>query len=224
LLAVLAKPTGIVLGPCLDSYLLCKRRPAGRWIAPLCGTAVGLLIYFAYNWAPFKNPFDFGRPETFALRIVPCAIAGTLISPGRGLLWYSPPVVAVAAAPGAVFKRWEGRLIVAVAGAYLAEHSIWVSWAGGWSWGATAAAGNAGVDGAQRTPRAAAALVTGYTDYRRFHSQCAHDDVFLRAVLPGSRGAKVSAAAQTWNPRYAPAFRIWGAAGRETADAYRKRG
>ena len=37
-----------------------------------------------------------------------------LISPGRGLLWYSPAVIAVAAVPGAVFKRWESRLIVAV--------------------------------------------------------------------------------------------------------------
>jgi Gpi18-like mannosyltransferase len=84
LLAVLAKPTGIVLGPCLGSYLICKRQPAGRWIAPWCGMAMGLLIYFAYNWARFANPLDFGQPETFALHIVPYAIAGLLIFAGPG--------------------------------------------------------------------------------------------------------------------------------------------
>jgi Gpi18-like mannosyltransferase len=49
MLALLAKPTGIVLGPCLGAYLLCKRRPAGEYIAPAGGTATGLAIYFIYN-------------------------------------------------------------------------------------------------------------------------------------------------------------------------------
>jgi hypothetical protein len=71
-----------------------------------CGGTADLL---RLQLARFANPFDFGQPETFALRIVPYTIAGLLISPGRGLLWYSPAVIALAAAPGAVFKRWKGR-------------------------------------------------------------------------------------------------------------------
>jgi hypothetical protein len=222
LLAVLAKPTGIVLGPCLGGYLLCKRQPAGRWIAPLCGTAVGLLIYFAYNWVRFANPFDFGQPETFALRIVPYAIAGLLLSPGRGLLWYSPAVIAVTAVPGAVFKRWEGRLIVAVAGAYLAEHSIWMSWAGGWSWGPRlllpAMPGLMALVGLLERRRRwllIALTIAGFIVNAPTLMS------FFERYYQEALAAKISAAAQTWNPLYAPAFRIWGAAWRETADAYR---
>jgi hypothetical protein len=222
LLAVLAKPTGIVLGPCLGSYLLCKRRSAGRWIAPLCGTAAGLLIYFAYNWARFANPFDFGQPGKFALRVVPYAVAGLLISPGWGLLWYSPAVIAVVAVPGAIFKRWEGRLLVAVAGAYLAEHSIWMSWAGGWSWGPRlllpAIPGLMALSGLLERRRRwflIALTIAGFivnaptlvSFFERYNQEAV--------------AANISPAAQTWNPRYAPATRIWGAAWRETADAYR---
>jgi hypothetical protein len=222
LLAVLAKPTGIVLGPCLGSYLLFKRQPAGRWLAPLCGTAVGLLIYFAYNWARFASPFDFGQPGTFALRVVPSALAGLLISPGRGLLWYSPAVIAVAAAPGAVFKRWEGRLLVAVAGAYLAEHSIWMSWAGGWSWGPRlllpAMPGLMALTGLLERPRRwilIALTIAGFIVNAPTLMS------FFERYYQEAVATNISAAAQTWNPRYAPAFRIWGAAWRESADAYR---
>jgi hypothetical protein len=44
---------------------------------------------------------------------------------------------------------------------------------------------------------------------------------FFERYYQEALAAKISAAAQTWNPLYAPAFRIWGAAWRETADAYR---
>jgi hypothetical protein len=222
LLAVLAKPTGIVLGPCLGSYLLCKRQPAARWIAPLCGTVVGLLIYFAYNWARFANPFDFGQPGSFALRVVPYAIAGLLISPGRGLLWYSPAIIAVAAVPGAVFKRLEGRLVVIVAAAYLAEHSIWMSWAGGWSWGPRlllpAMPGLMALSGLLERRRRWLLIVLTIAG---FIVNAPTLMSFFERYYQEAVAANISAAAQTWNPRYAPAFRIWGAAWRETADAYR---
>ncbi|HVB82197.1 MAG TPA: hypothetical protein VNE82_19875 [Candidatus Binataceae bacterium] len=222
LLAVLAKPTGIVLGPCLGAYLLCKRRPAARWIAPLCGTAAGLSIYFVYNWIRFANPLNFGQPQAFALDAIAAALAGLLISPGRGLLWYCPAVIALVAVPGAIFKRWEGALIVAVAGAYLAEHSIWLFWAGGWSWGPRlllpALPGLMALTGLveRRGRRLLIALtIAGFivnsptliSFYQRYYQEAAAEHI--------------GPAARMWNPRYAPLFRIWGAAWRETADAYR---
>jgi hypothetical protein len=221
LLAVLAKPTGIILGPCLGSYLLCKRQPARRWIAPWGGTAVGVLIYLAYNWARFAKPFDFGQPETFALHIIPNAIAGLLISPGRGLLWYSPAVIAVAAVPGTVFKRWEGGLVIGVAGGYLAEHSVWMSWAGGWSWGPRlllpALPGLMALCGLleRRRRRLLVALTIA-----GFIVNAPTMISFFERYYQEALAANISATAQTWNPRFAPAFRIWGAAWRETADAY----
>ena len=107
----------------------------GKWIAPLCGTAAGLLIYFVYNWVRFADAFNFGQPGHFSLSVAPIALAGLLTCPGTGLLWYCPAVIAVAGVPAATFKRWESALIMAVAGAYLAEHAVWGYWDESWSWG-----------------------------------------------------------------------------------------
>src|SRR5262249_43129358 len=105
MLAVTAKPTGIVPGPCLSGYLLCRRSSAAKWRAPLGGGAAGLLIYLVYNWSRFGNPLDFGQRGDFALNVVFSAMAGLLISPGSGLLWYCPVAIAVAWLPAATFRR-----------------------------------------------------------------------------------------------------------------------
>jgi hypothetical protein len=222
LLAVLAKPTGVVLGPCLGAYLLCKRRPPGAVLAPVCGTLAGLLIYFAYNWARFANPFTFGQPGAFALSVVPHALAGLLISPGRGILLYCPAVIALVAARGTIFKRWESALILSVAGAYLAEHSIWIFWAGGWSWGPRlllpampGLMALAGLLERRRRWLLIALTVAGFTInspnlvsfYERYYQE--------------ALAAKVSARSQEWSFASAPLFQIWGAAWRETIDAYK---
>ncbi len=221
LLAVLAKPTGIVLGPCLGAYLLCKRRAPGRWVAPLFATAAGLMIYFIYNWARFANPFDFGQAGAFALYVVPSALAGLLISPGRGLLWYCPAVIALVALPGAIFKRGESALLVGVAGAYLAEHSVWLFWAGGWSWGPRlllpALPGLMALTGLlERRWRwllvalSAAGFIINSPNLVSFYER------YYQEAL----AAKVSERAQEWSLSSAPLFQIWGAAWRETVDAY----
>jgi hypothetical protein len=218
---VLAKPTGIVLGPCLGGYLLCKRQPAGRWTAPLCGTTAGLLIYFAYNWVRFADPLNFGQPGHFSLSVVPIALAGLLMCPGTGLLWYCPAIVAVAAVPAAIFKRWESLLILAVASAYLAEHAVWGYWEEPWSWGPRLLL--PGVPGL--------IAFTALLERRRqwllivltiagFIVNAPTLISFYERYYQEATAAKVSTEARIWNPRYAAAFQIWGAAWRETADAY----
>jgi hypothetical protein len=222
LLAVLAKPTGIVLGPCLGCYLLCKGRAAGRWILPLCGTAAGLSIYFVYNWMRFANPLNFGQPGHFSLSVVPIAVAGLLTCPGIGLLWYCPVVIALAAVPAAVFKRWEGALVVAVAGAYLAEYATWGYWQESWSRGPRlllpAMPGLLALTALLERRRQwllIALTIAGFivnaptlvSFYQRYYQEAA--------------AAGISDAARVWNPRYAPMLRVWGATWRETADAYR---
>lgn len=222
LLAVLAKPTGIVLGPCLGCYLLCKRRPAARWILPLCGTAAGLSIYFAYNWVRFANPLNFGQPGRFSLSGLPIAVAGLLTCPGIGLLWYCPAVIAVAAVPAATFKRWESALVVGVAGAYLAEYAAWGLWQEPWSWGprlllpaVPGLMALAALLERRRQWLLIALTIAGFivnaptliSFYERYYQEAA--------------AAGISDAARVWNPRYAPLVRIWGATWRETADAYR---
>ena len=221
-LAVLAKPTGIVLGPCLGAYLLCKRMPVARWIAPFGGTALGLLVYFAYNWLRFANPLNFGQPGHFALATAPIAIAGLLFCPGIGLIWYCPSIIALAGVRGAAFRRLESGLIVLVALAYLAEHAVWGYWEEPWTWGPRlllpALPGLMALTSLLEPRRrwmltalTAAGLIvnapTLVSFYERYYQEAA--------------AAKITIAARTWNPRYAPFVRVWGAAWRETVDAVR---
>ena len=220
--AVLAKPTGIVLGPCLGGYLLCRRLRARRWLVPLGGTAAGLLIYFVYNWSRFGNPLDFGQRGDFALNVVFSAMTGLIISPGSGLLWYCPVAIAVACLPAATFRRLDVALIAAVALAYFAEHSLWIFWVGGWSWGPRlllpALPGLIALTGLlerRMRPLLMALAVAGFVVnaptlmcfYERYDQEAA--------------AARISTRAQTWDPRHAPLLRIWGAALRETEDAWR---
>ncbi|HLK85074.1 MAG TPA: hypothetical protein VKT27_01085 [Candidatus Binataceae bacterium] len=222
-LAVLAKPTGIVLGPCLGGYLLCRRLSALRWLAPFGGTAAGLLIYLAYNWSRFGNPLDFGQRGDFALNVVFPAMTGLLVSPGSGLLWYCPAVIAIAWLPAMTFKRLDTALIVAVALAYLAEHSLWIFWVGGWSWGPRlllpALPGLVALTGLlERRMRWLLVVLT----VAGFVINAPTLMCFYERYDQEAAAARISTQAQTWDPRHAQLFRIWGAALRETEDAWRE--
>jgi hypothetical protein len=220
-LAILAKPTGIVLGPCIAAYLICRRSGLAKWLLPLCGTAAGLLIYFGYNWMRFRNPLDFGQPNTFSLRFAPIGLAGLLASPGAGIFWYCPALIAMAGLRRDVFRRWDSGLIMAVAAAYLAEHAIWLHWEGGWSWGPRLIlpavpglmAMTALLEKRRRTWLAvftavgiAVSAPTMVSFYERYYQE--------------ANAASISPQARMWNPRYAVIFRVWGSAARETSDAY----
>ncbi|HEY2524635.1 MAG TPA: hypothetical protein VGI29_06225, partial [Candidatus Binataceae bacterium] len=222
MLAVLAKPTGIVLGPALAAYLWCKRRPAGQYVAPAGATTAGLAIYFVYNWARFGNPLTFGEPAHFSLRVVPIALVGLLTCPGTGLIWYCPAVVAAAAAPRAIFKRLESALILVVAAAYLAEHALWVSWDEPWSWGPRlllpAVPGLMALTALleQRRRWLLVALTVG-----GFVINAPTLISFYERYYQEAEASHISDAERTWNFRYAPMTRIRGAAWRESADAWR---
>ena len=60
-LAILAKPSAIILGPLLSIYLLLKKRHWSVAITPLIGSVVFLLIYAFYNYIRFGNPLLFGQ-------------------------------------------------------------------------------------------------------------------------------------------------------------------
>lgn len=134
-LAVLAKPTGVVLGGAIAAWHL-TRREWDRAGAALAGAAIGLVVYGGYNWLRFGNPATFGqRWGGFTLCCVPEAVTGLLISPGRGLLLYSP---LVALGLGAVLYAWRqpaARLLAVAVAAFVGIHAVWGDWLGGWSWG-----------------------------------------------------------------------------------------
>lgn len=136
-LAVLAKPPGIFLGPVLSVYLYSKHIPVKKAVTPALGSICGLLVYAVYNQVRFGNPLQFGQPWSFLASVFPSAILGLLFSPGWGLIWYCPPLVLAVFALRSLFrsKLNEVCCILAVFGAFLLFHSLYMNWWAGWAWG-----------------------------------------------------------------------------------------
>jgi Dolichyl-phosphate-mannose-protein mannosyltransferase len=136
-LAILAKPTGIVIGPVLAAYLLVRRTPLFRTLLPLAGVGIGFTIFATYNVLRFGRPLNFGISSPFRMASFFPGIAGLLASSGYGLAWYSPPVIL------AIFgfrkamrdKKFEALAIAAVFAAFLFLHSLLWYWYAAWSWG-----------------------------------------------------------------------------------------
>jgi Dolichyl-phosphate-mannose-protein mannosyltransferase len=133
-LAVLAKPTGIVVGVALAIYLFFRGTHRRLSLIPAAGSALGLLLYFAYNQMRFGHALAFGQPWAFHVSGVAEGAAGLLVSPGRGLVWYCPAVV-LAIAAWRKIKNSSALLIAGVFVGFLGIHSVWSFWHGGWSWG-----------------------------------------------------------------------------------------
>lgn len=137
MLAVLAKPTGILVGPVISAYLLVKTRPVKLSLIPTLGSLVGLSLYCWYNYMRFGHALMFGQPWSFRLQTLPEGFVGLLFSPGRGLIWYCPTMVLCVAA---FLKAKKSNLLsallpVTMFAAFLLLHCLWAYWSGGWSWG-----------------------------------------------------------------------------------------
>jgi len=112
------------------------------------GCVPGLALTLYYNYLRFGDPFGWGaRPVDLgpvANMFVPWfstqhweAIAGLTISPGKGLLWYGPPLIGVALLTPPLVRRQ--RAAFAALGAYAVVALLCLGrltfWHGDWAWG-----------------------------------------------------------------------------------------
>jgi hypothetical protein len=136
-LAVLAKPTGVILGPILSVYLLWKTRRFWFSALPGVGSAVGLGLYFLYNSYRFGNFRTFGPTAPFSFSVVPRDVGEMIISPGMGLIWFCPCVIlSIVGLSQIKTRRLEAWTIFAFAVSWLLLHSLFPTLGlGGWSWG-----------------------------------------------------------------------------------------
>jgi len=128
-LAIAIRPTNIVLLPIL---LLASRRA----LIPVA--AIGATVA-AYNWMAFHR-ITGGYAAELKGRLAG-GLAGLLLSPGRGLLIYSPVAIFALAAflPAARGLREKHRPLFLGAAAMVAMHTLliasWPIWWGGYTWG-----------------------------------------------------------------------------------------
>ena len=134
-LAIVAKPTGVVLGAGVAVWHAFE----GRWrnaALAAAGTACGLAAYGWYNWVRFGDPATFGqRWGGFTTCCVPEAVTGLLVSPGRGLFVYSPVLLLGLVGAVVEWRRPAARLVCVLVAGFIAVHAVWGEWQGGWSWG-----------------------------------------------------------------------------------------
>jgi len=98
-LVVLAKPQVILAGPALGAAFALRERRWRPLVETIGATAAGLLIYMVFNFLRFGDISNFGG-ESRSLGLSDYApikvfdgLAILLVSPGSGLLWYSPVAV-----------------------------------------------------------------------------------------------------------------------------------
>lgn len=222
-LAVLAKPTGVVVGPVLSAYLIAKRVPWRLSVLPALGTVLGLALYAVYNIVRFVNPLNFGQPSIFRLSAIPSGIAGQLASPGWGMIWYCPVAVLVIAGARKAWQqhRWEVLAIAAIFFSYLLLHSYYEAWYAGWSWGpryllpglAAMCPLLGRLEGSAKKAAALLALLgflinapTLFTFYERYYSELTEQGIPVYPAL-------------AWSFRLAPFAHEWPAAIRQVQDA-----
>ena len=112
----------------------------GRLAALLLPLAIAIAWSAWYNWARFGSPLDDGHgcnPASDLVTFPPSALSGLLLSPGKGLLWYSPGVLLAGIAAPAFARRHAAAcwLALGVAVADLLPYLAVRDWYGGDAWG-----------------------------------------------------------------------------------------
>jgi len=221
-LAVLAKPTGIILGPVLSAYLLWKTRRVGTSALPALGTAAGLGAYFAFNWYRFGNFRTFGHQFAFSPAYVPEGLVGLLFSPGAGLIWFCPCVLlCIAALRQKQMRRLEAWTAVVLAVSSWMLHSLWLGWFGGASWGPRLllpvlpglVALTGVLRGSWRKILIGAVVVGFLLTAPNLFSTC-YKRYFAEAGEHGVTGSELR-----WSPSRSPLLNAWPAAIRQVQDA-----
>lgn len=138
-LAVLAKPPMVVVGPAIGLGRAIAARDPRKVIAPSLASAAGVVAYMAFNWLRFNDALNFGgesRQVGGSMYLSWDAVEALglfTISPGRGLLWFSP--VAVLGAIALARRRRDplplccGLVSLAILFVYLPNPGIGDNWA-----------------------------------------------------------------------------------------------
>lgn len=145
--AVLVRPTHILLAPIFLIAVLVRERRSGFKPAMVAaaGLSVAVAAYLAYNYHVFGNPLQFGYPASVEagkhvtgfetpLRL---GLFGFLLSPGKSIFLFAPPVLLALVGLSALWRRDRGLATVAglslpMALGFFARYT---QWEGGYCFG-----------------------------------------------------------------------------------------
>ena len=129
------------IGGVVAVALLIRERTALRRLAvgAVLGGLPWLAIWLVYNQVRWGSPLDTGYGETLGMmkESLPAGLAGLLISPGKGLVFFSPCVVLAVAAMARTWSvhRRAFLVVLAVILPPLVFYAKFLSWSGDYAWG-----------------------------------------------------------------------------------------
>ncbi|HEY3110627.1 MAG TPA: hypothetical protein VGL23_17845, partial [Chloroflexota bacterium] len=137
-----SKPSAFALALPIGLYALAaaSRGRLSRAAAFALGLAAGLLPLGWYNLARFGSPlatgYALGAGEDFSGSLS-LGLAGLLLSPYRGLVWFAPICLAALALAPLAARRAPPEVALAVASfaTTLLTYAAWWTWWGGYAWG-----------------------------------------------------------------------------------------
>ena len=145
--AVLVRPTHILLAPIFLAGILVRERRAGVKAAVIAAAVftLAVAIYLGYNYHVFGNPFQFGYPDSVEagkhvtgfetpLRV---GLTGFLVSPGKSIFLFAPPVFLALWGLPALWRRDRGLAIIATMSLPMALgfYARYTQWEGGYCFG-----------------------------------------------------------------------------------------
>ncbi len=117
-----------------------KQQPLRRWcVGVLVGGLPFLILFGWYNTARWGAPWSTGYGETLGMMSEhPWAgLLGLLVSPGKGLLWFSPAVIVAVVGLHRMAQR-QGDVVLMITATVvppLLFYSCFLSWSGDYAWG-----------------------------------------------------------------------------------------
>jgi hypothetical protein len=109
----------------------------GHWAL---GLLPGLALLLWYNLARFGAPLASGYGSEAALFTTPLLVGlqGLLLSPGKSVLLYAPPLLLALPGAAALWRRGERAVVLLCLGLFLSHlllYARWGEWQGGGVWG-----------------------------------------------------------------------------------------
>jgi hypothetical protein len=143
--AILTRPVeGALLVPAVLLTMVSTTHPR-RWITcdrfpilVVCiSAALSASTTLCINWARFGSPLTTGYGHESWTTPLGEGLLGSLLSPGRGLIWQFPAVVIIPIGLRSLLRSDNRRLVLILLGGssvLLVNTATWGTWWGGWDW------------------------------------------------------------------------------------------